>query len=167
MIYRRPPQDAPIDQGDGIDGCPLVAITEFDPTNPSMPTVEHAIGRVVVLTQTFDLANQKVSQVIVARVLDAAELVAAGQLKASDVRGPIRAARVFGWYFLPKSDELGLGEMIVDLRHLQTIRLEILTALSLSGRRIARVEPLYREHLNKHFADSYSRIGLPEPYETD
>jgi hypothetical protein len=167
MIYRRPPLDAPVDQGDVIDGCPLVIIAEFDPANPSTPTVEHAISRVVVLTQTCDLANQKVSQVIVARVLDAAELVASGQLKASDVRGPIRAGRVFGWYFLPKSDDLGVGEMIVDLRHLHTIRLDILSALSQSGRRVARVEPLYREHLNKHFADSYSRIGLPEPYETE
>jgi len=33
--------------------------------------------------------------------------------------------------------------------------------------RRARVQPLYREHLAKHFADTYSRIGLPEPYPTD
>jgi len=25
----------------------------------------------------------------------------------------------------------------------------------------------YREHLAKHFADTFSRIGLPEPYETE
>jgi hypothetical protein len=29
------------------------------------------------------------------------------------------------------------------------------------------IQPLYREHLAKHFADTYSRIGLPEPYETE
>ncbi|HLQ47049.1 MAG TPA: hypothetical protein VK137_20065, partial [Planctomycetaceae bacterium] len=75
--------------------------------------------------------------------------------------------RVFGWYFLPKADDLGLREMIVDFRQLHTVRLDLLTALCRSGKRLARVEPLYREHLNKHFADSYSRIGLPEPYETD
>ena len=77
------------------------------------------------------------------------------------------AALVFGWYFLPKSQELGLGEMIVDFRQLHTVRLDLLTALCASGRRVARIEPLYREHLSKHFADSYSRIGLPEPYETE
>jgi hypothetical protein len=26
---------------------------------------------------------------------------------------------------------------------------------------------VYREHLAKHMADTYSRIGLPQPYETD
>jgi len=34
-------------------------------------------------------------------------------------------------------------------------------------RRRARIQPLYREHLAKHFADTYSRIGLPHPYLTD
>ena len=35
-----------------------------------------------------------------------------------------------------------------------------------AGHRKARIKPIYREHLAKHFADTYSRIGLPRPYET-
>lgn len=166
MIFRRPPPEAPVDQGDLIDDCPLLAVASFDTQTPPSIDVEHAIGRVVVLTQTCDLANQKAIQAVVAVVLDAESLVASGRLKSADIRGPIRAGRVFGWYFLPKSDELGLGEMIVDFRQLHTVRLDLLTALCVADRRLARVEPLYREHLSKHFADSYSRIGLPEPYET-
>jgi hypothetical protein len=84
MIYRQPPSDAPVDQGDLIDGCLLLGVENFDPQSPA-----------------------------------------------------------------------------------DTVRLDLLTALCASGRRVARVQPLYREHLSKHFADSYSRIGLPEPYETD
>jgi hypothetical protein len=53
--------------------------------------------------------------------------------------------------------------MIVDLRQLHTVRLDLLAELC----RRARVQPLYRKHLAKHFADTYSRIGLPEPYDTD
>ena len=64
------------------------------------------------------------------------------------------------------SAESNLGEMIVDLRRLHTVRLEVLTALCLAGKRRGRVRPLYREHLAKHFADTFSRIGLPRPYET-
>jgi hypothetical protein len=30
----------------------------------------------------------------------------------------------------------------------------------------ARLLSPYREHLAKHFADTFSRIGLPEPYDT-
>ena len=167
MIYSRPLLETPLDQGDLIDACPLLSIADFDVRTPETVAVDRALSRVLVLTQTCDLANQKADQVVVAMVHDAESLVASGRLKAAEVRGPLRAARVFGWYFLPKSLELGLGEMIVDFRQLHTVRLDLLTALCAAGRRVARIEPLYREHLSKHFADSYSRIGLPEPYETE
>ena len=169
MIYQRPSADAPVDQGDLIDGCPLLVISNFDAQTSELENinVEHLLSRVVVLTQTCDFAQQKTTNVVVAMAYDAEALVASGQVKAAEVRGPIRAARVFGWYFLPKSSELGLGEMIVDLRQLHTVRLDVLKALCLAGRRLARIEPLYREHLSKHFADSYSRIGLPESYESE
>ena len=167
MIYRQPPVEAPVDQGDIIEGCPLLAVREFDLANPDAVTAADALARVVVLTQACDLVNQKVSHVVIAVVHDAESLVTSGKLKATDVRGPIRAGRVFGWYFLPKNDEFGLREMIVDFRQLHTVRLDLLTALCQSRKRVARVEPLYREHLNKHFADSYNRIGLPEPYASE
>jgi hypothetical protein len=103
----------------------------------------------------------------VAVVLDAATLVTEGHLKAADVRGPIRAARVFGWYYLPKSHAFALPESIVDLRSLHTIPLPLLEDLCRAGKRVAHLESLYREHLARHFADTYSRIGLPMLYETD
>jgi hypothetical protein len=90
-----------------------------------------------------------------------------GALRAADVRGPIRQGRVWGWYYLPKNEELGLPESIVDFRQLHTVRTDLLTSLCQRGLRRARVQPLYREHLAKHFADTYSRIRLPEPYATD
>jgi hypothetical protein len=166
-IYRLPPRDDPIDQGDIIEGCPLVFLTAFDADNLAAQEVESTPARVLVLTQTCDLANQKVSNVMCAVVLDAQRLVDQHMLKAADIRGPVRAGRVFGWYFLPRNTELGLPEMLVDLRQIHTVRLDLLTALCRRGQRRARVQPLYREHLARHFADTYSRIGLPEPYETE
>jgi hypothetical protein len=59
-----------------------------------------------------------------------------------------------------------MPESIVDLRQLHTVRLDLLVALCLRGQRRVRLQPLYREHLAKHFADTYSRIGLPDPYDT-
>jgi hypothetical protein len=105
--------------------------------------------------------------ITLAVLLDAQALIDRGILKAADVRGSIRAGRVFGWYFLPKSRDYGLPEMIVDLRQLHTAELDLLTALCQQGQRRARLLCPYREHLAKHFADTFSRIGLPEPYETD
>lgn len=167
MIYRLPSREEAIDQGDIIDGCPILSLVQFDLDKPSEIETKHALQRIIVLTQTCDLANQKASRIIAALVFDAQKVVHDQLLKASDVRGSLRGGRIFGWYFLPKYVESGLPEMIVDFRQLHTLRLDLLNSLCQRGQRKARVQPLYREHLSKHFADTYSRIGLPEPYETE
>ena len=167
MIYLVPSFENPLDQGDIIDGCPILQILKFDLRNPESPQVSCSAHRVVVLTQTCDLANQKTQRITVAIVHDAQFLVDQGIVRASDIRGPIRAGRVYGWYFLPTCTECELSESIVDLRQLYTIPREVLYSLCVTGRRRARIQPLYREHLAKHFADTFSRIGLPEPYDTE
>jgi hypothetical protein len=167
MIYLLPQRDSPIDQADIVDGCPLTFLTDYDRDHPGEGEVELVPTRVLVLTQTCDLANQKVTNLTVAVVHEARFIVEQGLLKPADVRGPVRAARVYGWYFLPASTDLGFNEMIVDLRQLHTVRLDVLVSLTKSGQRRARLLSRYREHLAKHFADTYSRIGLPNPYSTD
>jgi hypothetical protein len=167
MIYCAPGSQDPIDQPDIIEGCPLLSVEAFDLNGVHPPQINIAISRVFVLTQTCDLVNQKVTWVSVAAVLDAQDLVEQGLLKRDNIRGSIRAGRVFGWYFLPKSPSHGLPEMIVNLRQLHTVSLDLLVELCQRGQRRARLLCPYREHLAKHFADTFSRIGLPEPYETD
>lgn len=166
-IYRLPAADSPVDQDDLVEDCPVLLLASFDANTLAAQEVASPRGRVIVLTQSCDLPNQKVKFALCVRIIDAQSQVDQGLLKAADVRGPIRAGRVFGWYFLPKTVEFGLPEMIVDLRQLHTVRLDLLIELCRRGQRRAQVQPLYREHLAKHFADTYSRIGLPQPYETD
>lgn len=167
MINQFPSPEEPIDQGDLIDGCPIVQIAHFDPNTPTSPQVACATSLVVVVTQACDLANQKTQRVTVAVVQDAQYLVEQKIVKAADVRGPIRAGRVFGWYFLPRCEQANVGESIVDFRQVYTIPKEVIQTLCQAGKRTARILSLYREHLAKHFADTYSRIGLPQPYETE
>jgi len=172
MIYDLPAPDDPVDQGDIIDGCPVFHVAGFqiddlETKKPESLELQGAFCRVLVLTQTCDLANRKTSVATAALVHNADELVQQRLLKPADVRGPIRAGRVYGWYFLPKSDAHMCPESIVDLRQLHTVRLDLLTALCRRGKRRARIRSPFREHLAKHLADTYSRIGLPEPYETE
>ncbi len=167
MIYGFPGKNDPIDQADIVETCPVLTLTEFDLERVEPPQIKVSSCRVIVLTQTCDLANGKVSTVTVAVVHDAHALVEQGFLKLADIRGPIRSGRVFGWYFLPSRREFGLSEMIVDLRQLHSIRLDLLTALCQREQRLGRLLSPDREHLAKHFADTFSRIGLPEPYETE
>ena len=56
---------------------------------------------------------------------------------------------------------------MVDFRQVHTVPVTVLQTLCQAGHRTASIEPLFREHLAKHFADTFSRIGLPLPYETE
>src|SRR5438128_1873624 len=124
MIYQLPKQDEAIDQGDLIEGCAVVSVAGVQGDQLGAVQVEMDVHRVIVLTQTCDLANKKVDNAVVASVFDAQVLVDRRILKAADIKGPLRAARVWGYYFLPAKSDLGLPEMIVDLRRLHTVRLD-------------------------------------------
>src|SRR5271166_4538057 len=110
MIYHLPLPADPLDQGDLIDGCPVVRLTGFVPDQPGTATVDLDLHRVVVLTQTCDLANEKAENAVLASVFEAQYLVDQKVLKPADIRGPLRAGRIWGWYFLPADAALGLGE---------------------------------------------------------
>lgn len=166
MIYSRPPHSERIDQGDLIDNVPLVEIHEYRADDSAKSAIACRPCLVLVLTQTCDLAQGKASRIVVARVFDAEALIQSGHVRAADVKGPIRSTRVWGWYFLPVYPDVGLGEMIVDLRQIHSVPAEIVEAVCRDGHRKARLLTPYREHLSQHFAHTYSRIGLPVPYET-
>jgi hypothetical protein len=61
MIFDSPPPDAPVDQGDIIDGCPLHHLESFDLATllaeREPESVVSTYSRVLVLTQTCDLAH--------------------------------------------------------------------------------------------------------------
>jgi hypothetical protein len=166
VIYARPAPEEPIDQGNLIDDFPVVELRGLRPDAPDSPSPVSALRRVIVVTQTCDLANAKATTANVAEAFDADFLVARGIFKPADVRGPLRGGRVWGVYFLPAEPAVGLNEMIVDLRRLHTVPVPYLRDWSHAGRRRPRVVPPYREHLARHFAETFGRIGLPRPYET-
>lgn len=166
MIYGFPAAEELLDQGDIIDGCPIFSVEQFELADPAASVVKVVQQRIVILSQTCDLANEKATVITVAEVYEAQLLIDRGILKPADIKGPLRSGRVWGLYFLPANSDLKLNEMIVDFRRLHTVRREIMLKLCLAGQRRARLSTPYREHLARHFGDSYSRIGLPQPYET-
>jgi len=165
-MYRVLPHDEPVSQGDIFDDCPIFGLDADDERLDVESDPVRWLARVVVVTQACDLATAKTSRVVVAVIHIAQELVDAGILKASAIRDRIRRHQVFGWYFLPQGDQANLAESLVDLRNLHTVPLAILKQMAGSGQRRCRLETPYREHLCQHFANTYARIGLPEPYET-
>jgi hypothetical protein len=164
MIYSICNADEPLDQGDILDDCPMVTVAEHAPERIEEARLD--LRRGIILTQTCDIAQVKVERLVVAAVYPAHDLIDRKVVKAADIKGPIRAGRVWGLYFLPAHAVAGFGEMIVDFQRLHSIPITVVDNLRLAGKRRLRLLSPYREHLAKHFADTYSRIGLPQPYET-
>lgn len=165
MIYEVPPDNTALSQGDIFEPCSLVNwITERDSTGTLRVEPASSQERVVVLTQACDLANPKTSRVQIAVVHATDKLVVSGILKAQTIRDQVRRHRVFGWYFLPAGN--GNPESIVDLHDIHTVPRELLEEHVRLGHRTSAIATPFREHLAQHFATTYSRIALPEPYET-
>jgi hypothetical protein len=129
--------------------------------------VKRWFARIIVLTQACDLAQGKSGRVLVAAVHEADKLAAQGVLKATTIRDQVRRHLVFGWYFLPAvTAPVVLPEALVDLRDVHSIPRVILEELIARGKRCASPASPYREHLAQHFAVTYMRVALPEPYGT-
>jgi hypothetical protein len=167
MLAIPQPED-PITQGDILADCPLVGLDAAQPSlGPHSLPVKRWHSRVIVLTQACDLAQGKVDTVLVAPVYDAQKLVAAGLLKGTVVRDQVRRHLVFGWYFLPEiTTPVQISESLIDLREVHSVPRVVLEQLIASGKRSARLASPYREHLAQHFAVTYMRVALPEPYTT-
>jgi hypothetical protein len=167
-MFALPGPDLPLTQGDLIEDCPLVSFNLTSaPVDLNDPPTKWWTARVMVLTQACDLAQAKTDLVLVAQVHDAQKLVDEGVLKGATVRDQVRRHLVFGWYFLPAvTAPVVLPELLVDLRDVHWIPRLLLTELIARGKRSASLSSPYREHLAQHFAVTYMRVALPEPYGT-
>ena len=158
----------PLMQGDLIDDCPLVSFNlTSGPIDWNDPPTKWWPARVIILTQACDLARGNDGPVLVAVVHDAKKIVADGVLKASAIRDQVRRHLVFGWYFLPAvTTPFALPESVIDLREIHSVPRVVLEQLVSGVKRVASLVSPYREHLAQHFAVTYMRIALPEPYPT-
>jgi hypothetical protein len=167
-MFEAPLPSVPLTQGDIVEDCPLVIL---DPPgaigDEKDPPTKLWKARVVVLTQACDLVQSKSARVLVAQVHEAKSLVEQGLLKSATVRDQVRRHQVFGWYFLPAiPTPIALPESLVNLRDLFSVPRALLDNLVANGKRKARLLSPYREHLAQHFAVTYMRVALPEPYDT-
>ena len=163
-----PPSDSPLTQGDILDECPLVGLNATEPPS-DLRTIpgKRWFARIIVLTQACDLAQAKSGRVLVAQVHDAQKLVDEGVLKGTAIRDQMRRHLVYGWYFMPAvTAPLLMPESLIDLREVHSVPRVVLEQLVGGGKRVASLISPYREHLAQHFAVTYMRIALPEPYPT-
>jgi hypothetical protein len=151
-----------LEQGDLLWSCPvMIPIADFG----YELTVDVLELDIVVMTQSCDLLNDKVTDVILCPHWDLSE---AGQTDRSLARKATQQAVLKGYRYryimLAASDdsELPMGIRLVDFGRLFSLPKEFVRQFAKSqGKRLRLCLP-YREHLSQAFARFFMRVGLPQ-----
>lgn len=157
---------ADIEQGDLIRACPTPVIG-----NPALPLTEGTsidVGisdlDLVVLTQSCDLVNAKVEEVLLAEVIEweAAKATGDSHFKSTEFRRALVQGNVPGYSLLNKSSVgIPMNWSIVDFHRLHVLSKPYLDSVVVgAGDRLRMLSP-YREHLAQAFARYFMRVGLP------
>ncbi len=158
-------------QGDILPRCPI--LTALDPMPwPILPDAKFSVGvttrDLVVMTQSCDLTNDKIEDVILAQLASWSQIVANESkqgnqfIHSAQFRRQLIAGNVPGLSLLHKHlSEPKLAWSVVDFHHLYSLPKSFLQkAAAALGTRL-RLRSPYREHLAQAFARYFMRVGLP------
>ncbi|WP_284982371.1 hypothetical protein [Arthrobacter sp. efr-133-TYG-118] len=160
--------EAGLEQGDIFFRCPIYRVERSLVENGETiaEVIEEEID-VIVLTQTCDLENNKVDEVLVATVTSYAELVAReGERNPTIKSKNFRKAAVDGVlppYAVLQERQMapGLAWSLVDFHNLFSMPKTLLTEVAFKSGERLRLVPPYKEHLAQAFARYIMRVGLP------
>ena len=144
-------------QGDLLFDCPF---DELARTNEAFETGYD----VVVLSQSCDLAHDKLEMVQVCPFWDFATLANEVEyFRAKRAREELRRGNVPGYHLLNRCElsEKPTDFLVVDFRMQFAVQLADLKQLARNQKPRLRLLPPYREHLAQALARFYMRVGLP------
>ncbi len=155
-----------LEQGDLLPRCPVVVppanLTE---TLLAMAQGEEARLRMqgqpvdlIVMSQSCDLANDKISQVLLCGYFPAAN-------QSKNIRENIRKERMPALHLIEKCDAPNhfFEQQIIDFRTIYTLPKNFASAFAKTLETRVRLLSPYKEHLSQAFARYFMRVGLPRP----
>jgi hypothetical protein len=153
-------------QGDVLQHVLLPFISSSDPNRPEI-VLERTSA--VVLTQTCDLENQKVTQVLLGAVVRYESYAEAERSRGNPFVASRRFRKAVLEGALPPLAVLRPSEVgglpfewsLVDFRRLYTLPLDDVRSLADGLGTRLRLQSPYREHLAQSFARFHMRVGLP------
>ncbi|AFZ08299.1 hypothetical protein Osc7112_3962 [Oscillatoria nigro-viridis PCC 7112] len=156
-------------QGDYLPGC-LVPIPVFDPTNfgknSEIQDVQIEVNELdlIVLTQSCDLDNKKVAQVVLCAIYHISEFEENNEaFKKKGKWNEVLRGRTEGLHLLasPTNPDNNKESLVVNFREIQTLPYEYVLkhASNLNDR--WRLKSPYLEHFSQAFARLFMRVGLP------
>jgi len=158
-----------LEQADIISSCPVLRPDVYDFPLPTDIDLRSDTHNLLVLTQSCDLENDKIDEVLLAAVLDYAELttneshrnplVRSKKWRQAVARGDLPAyALIPPWANTPI-----IGWSLIDFHHLFTLPKKYLESYAGSLDSRLRIVSPYKEHIAQSFARYVMRVGLPSP----
>ena len=157
-----------LEQGDFIPLCPLV----IPPTQieaGQTPEVDIKETDTIVLSQSCDLANSKIENVLVCPYYSLMVFTEGlpGERTKKNINRAIsnlRQGNLPGYHLLERCTEVEhLSDyQVVDFRNVYAVNLSYLKNLLKDINPRVRLLPPYREHLSQAFARFFMRVGLPQ-----
>jgi pyoverdine/dityrosine biosynthesis protein Dit1 len=161
-----------IEQGDLIPDCPIV-IPPSKIEEGDEPEIEIKLIDSIILSQSCDLANNKIQIVLVCPYFPLKIFIEnlpnlpekeKGRLKVikKNVEN-LKKGFIPGYHLLNKSKESNIEDyIVVDFRNVYGIQIETLRKIAENIESRQRLLPPYREHLSQAFARYFMRVGLPQ-----
>lgn len=153
-------------QGDVLLRCPVPQVETYVYPLPDDVAVVVDDRDLIVLTQSCDLENNKVDEVLLAAVRDyqslaitegeANPVIRSKRWRENAVRGDLAA-----YSLLPPHEDPAVDWSLVDFHHLFTLSKSYIEDFAQAAGQRLRLVPPYREHLAQAFARYVMRVGLP------
>ena len=159
-----------LEQGDLLPNCPVLCLP--DNLNPILSAQEEDEIEIlpeiktvdlIVMTQSCDLQQDKISQVLLCAYLPFSTK------EYNKNKDNIRKERMPALHLIEKCDaELLIFEkQVVDFRAIYTLPKDFVVGFIETLENRARLLSPYKEHLSQAFARYFMRVGLPRPLLTD
>jgi hypothetical protein len=159
--------DNSFEQGDLLKDCPIIIPPASLPNEtPEEIDVEVQKYNVVILTQSCDLVNGKISIVQVCpywKMEDYSFIKNAQVKEKAKKQEQLRMGLIPGIHLLNKCEINGHESdyLIADFRNVYGVDYSFLKEFIKNAAERIRLNPPYREHLSQAFARYFMRVGLP------
>lgn len=159
-----------LEQGDLLPNCPVIHLT--DDLKPILKAKENeeveitpSIDKIdlIVMTQSCDLENDKVEQILLCAYLP----FSTEEFKK--IKDNIRKERMHALHLIEKCDDTNwqFEKQVIDFRAIYTLPKDFVIAFANTLDIRARLLSPYKEHLSQAFARYFMRVGLPRPLLND
>lgn len=153
-----------LEQGDILRNCWVFRPPEnLASTEPPSSEFTREQGDVIVLSQTCDLMQGKLSDVLLCLLWERKNTPADHFLAQKGQMVNAQQGRFPAYHLLSNCELEGLAfdVMVVDFRSVYSLPVPFVKEFAAKAGKRCRLLPPYREHLSQAFARFFMRVGLP------